>query len=475
MPGMVSGGRSLAGRTAVVVGLGPLSGLAAAKALARQGARVVVNDARDADALRGQMAALRSDEFAASYEFVLGSHPTSLADRADLFVISPGVPYDLPLLSAARRRGIPTIGELEFAYRLGQSRVVAVTGTKGKSTTTTLIGAMLAAARGADHVAVGGNIGVPLTEVTPGLGPADWLVAEVSSFQLESIVDFRPDVAVALNISPDHIDRHGTMEAYVAAKRRIVENQTAGDLLVVNDDDPAAAGFTEGARARIARFSLQRPVPFGAFLEGGSIVFAADGRATRVCSAEAVLAPGRHNVANALAATSVARAVGVESAHVESALRGFQGLAHAYERVGKIRGVTYVDDSKATNLAAVKAAVETAAGTARGVVLIMGGVDKGNRYEELLPTIRASVGRVILLGPNVGRLREAIGGVVPHASATDMDHAVRLAAESTEDGDVVLMSPGHASFDLYTNWKERGHAFQRAVRNLEADAHREAT
>lgn len=466
MSASLSRGAPLAGQTVVVVGLGPLSGLAAAKALARRGARVLVNDARAADALRSETDALQVDEFADAYEFVFGDHPPALADRADLFVISPGVPYDLPMLAAARGRDIPTIGELELAFSLGRARVVAVTGTKGKSTTTTLIGAMLDAQFGAEHVAVGGNIGVPLTEITPNLGSDDWLVAEVSSFQLESIVTFRPNVAVALNISPDHIDRHRSMEAYVAAKKRVVENQTSDDLLVVNDDDPVAASFAKDVAARIARFSLERPVSFGAFIEGGSIVFAERGRTSRVCPTDAIAAPGRHNVANALAAATVACCVGVDFRHVESSLRAFHGLPHAYERVAEVDGVTYVDDSKATNLAAVKAAIETATGSAGDVVLIMGGVDKGNRYEELAPTLRSSVARVILLGPNVARLTQAVDGVTSHAHAADMDEAVRMAAESAADGDVVLMSPGHASFDLYTNWKERGHAFQRAVRAL---------
>jgi UDP-N-acetylmuramoylalanine--D-glutamate ligase len=457
---------SLARQTALVVGLGPLSGVSAARALARAGARVIVNDARDPDSLTDQVKALRADEFAHAYDFVLGSHPVELAERVDLVVISPGVPYDAPLLTAARARGVTTIGELELAYRLGRSRVIAVTGTKGKSTTTTLIGAILEASLGQDHVAVGGNIGLPLTEITPGLAPDDWVVAEVSSFQLESIVDFRPDVAVVLNISPDHLDRHGSMMAYVAAKKRIVENQTANDLLVVNDDDPATAEFAEASKARVVRFSLQRPVALGAFLEGGSIVWAENGRRSAVCRADRLAVPGRHNLSNALAAAAVARAIGVGGAHVEAGLVGFRGLDHAYELVGEFGSVTYVDDSKATNLAAVKAAVETAAESARSVVLIMGGVDKGNQYDALLATLRQSVARVILLGPNVDRLTAAVDGVVAHARAPDMDCAVRLAAASAESGDVVLMSPGHASFDLYTNWKERGHAFQRAVRDL---------
>ena len=461
---------SLAGKTALVVGLGPLSGVAAAKALARAGAEVIVNDARDADALTAQIDALRADDLAHAYDFVVGSHPVELAGRVDLVILSPGVPYDLPLLAASRAAGVATIGELELAYRLGQSRVIAVTGTKGKSTTTTLIGSMLEASLGSDRVAVGGNIGLPLTEITPGLRRDDWLVAEVSSFQLESVVDFRADIAVVLNISPDHLDRHGSMDAYVAAKMRVVENQTDDDLLVVNDDDPEVTEFAAATKARIARFSMERPVPFGAFLEGGSIVWAENGQRTAACRADSLAVPGRHKLANALAATAVACAIGAGSEHVEAGLTGFRGLEHAYELVGEVGGVTYVDDSKATNLAAVTAAVETAAESARSIILIMGGVDKGNQYDSLLGTLRHSVSRVILLGPNVDRLTTAVAGAVANAPAPDMDHAVRLAAEGAEPGDIVLMSPGHASFDLYTNWKERGHAFQRAVHSLAASS-----
>jgi UDP-N-acetylmuramoylalanine--D-glutamate ligase len=458
-------GGEFAGQTVVVVGLGPLSGVAAARALAARGARVILNDARDAVALTEQVDVLKADAFSDAYEISFGSHPTALAHRANLMVVSPGVPYDLPMLRAARDAGAPTVGELEFAWRLGSARVVAVTGTKGKSTTTTLVGAMLKGAPEAGAVAVGGNIGLPLSEITPRLTRDDTLVAEVSSFQLESIVDFRPDIAVVLNISPDHLDRHGTMDAYVAAKIRVVENQTADDLLVINADDDATEAFARATSARVVAFSLQRPVPFGAFLEGSSIVWAEDGARTTVCRADRLGVPGRHNLANALAATAVARAMGVSPDRIEEALAGFRGLDHAYEIVGDVDGVTYVDDSKATNLAAVRAAIEAAAETSESIVLIMGGVDKGNRYDDLLPTLRERVSRAVLLGPHVDRLVTALTGVVPFTRAADMDEAVAQAAHAATGG-VVLMSPGHASFDLYTNWKERGHAFQRAVRNL---------
>jgi len=453
----------LRGKRVVVVGLGRVSGVSAVKTLGALGAQVVVNEARSASECGDALAELAEDPSVRDVEYVFGGHPASVLEGASLVVLSPGVPYDLPLLERARSMGIPTIGELELAYRLSRCDFVAITGTKGKTTTTTLLGAMLEGSLPV-RVRVAGNIGVPLALTARELERGDILVAEVSSFQLESIVSFRPRVAVVVNISPDHLDRHRTMEAYVSAKRRIVENQRSDDLLVVNGDDAVAREFSQWTRARVVEFSMKRPVAEGSYLEGDALIWQQDGVSERVARTSDIGVPGRHNVANALAAMTAALSLGASREAVVAALRAFRGVEHAYEPVGRVGGVLYINDSKATNLAAVKAALE--ATDAGRVVLIMGGVDKGNDYDEILPLVRERVRHLVLLGTDTRRLREAFTGVVPWTAAETMRDAVGMAASVAEPGDTVLLSPGHASFDLFANWKERGNAFKQAVREL---------
>jgi UDP-N-acetylmuramoylalanine--D-glutamate ligase len=454
---------ALAGRRVAVVGLGAVSGVAAVKTLSRHGAIVVVNDARTESELGASLRALRDDPSVRVAEYIFGGHPSELAQRVDLVVLSPGVPYDLPLLAAARERDVPTIGELELAYGLSRSSWIAVTGTKGKSTTTTLIGQMLNAGRGGRRVCVAGNIGVALSLAVEDLTERDIVVAEVSSFQLESIVHFRPRVAVVLNVSPDHLDRHATMAQYIAAKQRILENQTEDDVVVLNQDDPVAREFATTARAHVWGFSLARDVAEGAFLRGGRLVWAHAGRETVVTTATDIGVPGRHNVANALASIAVCGPMGVSPEAMAGVLREFRGLPHAYESVLRVRDVHYINDSKATNVAATRAALDV---TPRPVLLIMGGVDKGNTYDELLAVVREKVSRLILLGPHTARLEAAFRDVVPLVRADSMEAAVRLAAAAAVPGATVLLSPGHASFDLFADWKDRGDAFRQAVRSL---------
>ena len=325
------------------------------------------------------------------------------------------------------------------------------------------------------NVCLAGNIGVPLCEQVRRLDPADVIVAEVSSFQLESIVDFRPRVGVVLNVTADHLDRHGTMDSYVRAKRRLVENQRGDDLLVVNADDPIARSFADSTAARVLSISVERPQADDAYLQGEALVWRdawrdgcrSDGHEHTVATTHDLRVPGIHNRANALAAVAVAMGLGVSEDAVRDGLAGFTGLEHALETVAEIQGVHYVDDSKATNVAAVRAALQ-AASTERGrLVLIMGGVDKGNEYTELAPELVSQVTHLVLLGPDVSRLERAFAGKLPVSHAASMDEAVARARDAATPGDTVLLSPGHASFDLFSDWRQRGEAFTRAVRNME--------
>ena len=460
---------TLRGKTVVVVGLGRLSGPAAVRVLCDLGATAIVNDAQPLSALQPILNDLQTHPGCDQRRVVAREHPVSLANEADLFVLSPGVPYDLPMLQAARDNGIETIGELEFAYRLTQTPFIAITGTKGKSSTATMLSRILSA--GLDtNVCLAGNIGVPLCEEVRHLNPSDIIVAEVSSFQLESIVDFRPRIGVILNITPDHLDRHVTMEAYISAKRRLVENQQPSDLLVLNADDPLAEAFSTATKARVIRISMERVQEHGAYLQGEAFVWrdistgAASDRI--VAHTDDLSVPGKHNKSNALAAIAVAMGVGVDESAVRDGLRSFNGLEHALERVAERDGIRYVDDSKSTNVASVRAAVAAYASRQRTLVLIMGGVDKGNAYAELAPELLASCKHLVLLGPNVGRLHQEFSGKLPVSLAATMDEATSQARNAAAPGDVVLLSPGHASFDLFSDWKQRGDAFKQAVRNM---------
>lgn len=451
------------GKRVAVVGLGRISGVAAVQTLCELGAHVIVNDQKPASEHAEALVELAKDSRRYRVEYVFGGHPESVLEGVELVVLSPGVPYDLPLLERARSRGIPTIGELELAFRLSRADFVAVTGTKGKTTTTTLLGTMLE--RGfPGRVCVAGNIGVPLSRKVRSLGAGDLVVAEVSSFQLESILTFRPRVALVVNISADHLDRHRTMEAYIAAKRRIVENQRPEDLLVVNADDPLVRRFAAFTRGRVREFSMSHCVAEGSYLDGEALVWRSEGVSEVVAATSDMGVPGRHNVANALAAMTVALSLGVPREAVVEALRTFRGIEHAYEPVATKRGVLYINDSKATNLAAVKAALD--ATVSEKVVLIMGGVDKGNTYDDILPAVRERVRHLVLLGTDTRRLRETFTGVVSLTTVGSMREAVDVAASAAQPGDTVLLSPGHASFDLFANWKERGNAFKQAVHEL---------
>jgi UDP-N-acetylmuramoylalanine--D-glutamate ligase len=377
----------------------------------------------------------------------------------DLAVISPGVPLDAPIVRALARAGIELIGELELAFRFLDAPVVAVTGTNGKTTVTELVGRVLG--RSGRRVFVGGNLGTPLVEAVGR--PWDVVVAEVSSFQLETVRRFHPQVAVLLNLTDDHLDRHANLEAYTRAKTRIFANQGPGDAAVVNADDPAAREAGRSTAAEVLHYSTRLALSAGAWIDGDAAAFRLPGRdEVRVGGLELRL-PGRHNLSNALAACLAAFWVGADPVSAWSEARSFPGLPHRLEVFHEWRGIRFVDDSKATNVGAALRALET---VAPPVVWVAGGVDKGGDYAPLAPRLRqGGVRRAVLVGATARRMAEVIAGSVPVQVARDWPEAVHFAVEAAHPGDTVLLSPACASFDQFASYAERGDTFQRLCRD----------
>ncbi|MBI4886016.1 MAG: UDP-N-acetylmuramoyl-L-alanine--D-glutamate ligase [Acidobacteria bacterium] len=450
------------GRRALVVGAAR-SGVAAAHLLARRGAVVTLTDLRPsidgADALR-----------AAGVSLALGGHAAETFAAADLIVVSPGVPLEQPLLVAARRRGAEIIGELELAWRFIRGRVIAVTGTKGKSTTTTLVGRMLAAAN--RRVVVGGNIGVPLSAQVDESAGDTLHVVETSSFQLETTTTFRPWIAVWLNVADDHLDRHATVASYAAAKARIFANQTEDDWAVVNADDPVVTAFSAGLAARRVRFALSGRIDDGFVVDGGWIVRRTTTSSERLFPTEAVELTGRHMLNNVLAAAAAASLAGCPASAMRAALGGFRGLAHVMEPAGEIGGVRFVNDSKATNVEAARRSIES---FPSGVVAIIGGRFKGGDLRELREPLASNGIAVVAIGEAAPQVHDALRGIVPVMDAASMREAVErafLRARALPDA-VVLLAPACASFDWFRDYAERGDAFKAEVARLKsATVHR---
>ena len=451
-----AGDFSVRGKRVTVVGAAR-SGVAAAELLVRRGAEVLLSDVRgeieDAERLRQAGVALE-----------LGRHSQETFANADLIVLSPGVPARQPAIDAARRAGVPVIGELELASRWLRGRIVAITGTKGKSTTTTLTGKMLEA--GGHQVLVGGNIGHALSAQVEASTADTIHVVETSSFQLEGIETFHPWVAVLLNFSPDHLDRHATVEEYAEAKARIFENQTDQDWAVLNADDPPSLRLAERTRARRLLFSLRPDLAEGVLVAGDAIVRrTADGDEPLV-PLRAIKLIGRHLVADVLAACAVAAVVGVEAAAMTKAVEGFTGLEHALEPVAEVGGVRFVNDSKATNVEAALRAVEA---FEPALVVIMGGRFKGGDLGQLAAPLAERGATVVAIGEARPLIRDAFARRVTVVEAEDMHAAVRRAFAAAAPGGSVVLAPACASFDMFRDYAERGRVFKQEVRRLESE------
>jgi UDP-N-acetylmuramoylalanine--D-glutamate ligase len=442
----------------LVVGLAR-TGIAAARFLHGRGALVRATDRAVESRLGPGVAELRAMGIALE----LGGHDEESFTRAEMIVLSPGVAHTLPALQAARNRGIPVIGETELAARFIRQPIVAVTGTNGKTTTTELVGSMLAAA--GRRVFVGGNIGRPLIEYVDAGTTAEIVVAEVSSFQLDTIESFRPAVGVLLNITPDHLDRHASFADYAAAKLRLFENQDARDIAVLNADDPVVTAHAETIRSRKLFFSAAA-AGHAAGLDGNRLILRLPEReAVRLDLARFRLR-GAHNAENAAAAALAALAAGAGPAGIQAAIDAFQPAAHRLETIAMINGVEYVNDSKATNVDAVRRGLECFRSP---VVLIMGGVDKGGDFSLLEDAVRRHGRGLVLLGDSRDALRSALGGLLPTREVASMREAVEAAQAMAAAGDAVLLAPGCASFDRYANYQERGDDFRRAVKELKPE------
>jgi UDP-N-acetylmuramoylalanine--D-glutamate ligase len=405
-------------------------------------------------------AAALPEAAALEVETFFGAHPPAVG--YELLVVSPGVSPAVAPVAEARGRGIEVIGELELAYRYARSPIVAITGTNGKTTTTALAGEIF---RGAGwRVLVAGNIGLPLVEVVE-TDRADVIVAEVSSFQLETTRHFRPRVAVILNVTPDHLDRHATLAGYAEAKARIFANQGEGDATVLNGDDRVVAAMRGRSRARVLLFSRRHTLDRGSFVQGGRLVLNLHGAPTDVCGVAEIAIPGAHNLENALAAATATAFLDVPAPVIGNTLREFRGVSHRLEFVAEVNGVTYINDSKGTN---PDAAIKALEAYDRPVVLIAGGRNKGNDFGLFAAKIKEKARALVVLGESAEEVAAAAAraGVNKIARAKDFEEAVYLAREAARPGDVVLLSPACASWDMFNNYEERGELFKTIVRGF---------
>ncbi|MGA3034144.1 MAG: UDP-N-acetylmuramoyl-L-alanine--D-glutamate ligase [Terracidiphilus sp.] len=445
----------LKGKKVLVVGLGK-SGLAAALFLRHKGAQVTVSDVRSAESLAKEIPALLEEGIMVE----AGGHGLLTFRRQDLIVVSPGVPLDTPELAQARKLGLPIIGELELAARFLKGKILAITGSNGKTTTTVLTGEILKEAGYPTLVA--GNIGVAVVGLVDESTDNTWSVLEVSSFQLESTVEFHPAIAVILNITPDHLDRHGTFENYAQAKERIFAAQDASDHVVLNADNSRTAQAAAHTCSPVYWFSIEHPVSPGAWVEDGWVVYraVAGGPVEQIMPLGKIPLKGEHNVENVLAAVCAARLAGAPAEVIARAVEKFQSVEHRLEFVATINGVEFYNDSKATNVDATAKAVAAFPG---GIHLILGGKDKGSDYTTLSPLLRARVRAVYTIGSAAAKIESQLGGVTSIQPCGTLANAVGAAASAARPGEVVLLAPACSSFDQFENYEERGRVFKQLV------------
>jgi len=445
----------LKGKKVLVVGLGK-SGLAAALFLRRHGAQVTVSDVRSAEALAKDIPALLEEGIMVE----TGGHGLLTFRRQDLIVVSPGVPLDTPELTQVKSFGLPVIGELELAARFLKGKTLAITGSNGKTTTTALVGEILEAA--GVSTLVGGNIGVPVVGLIELSTDETWSVLEVSSFQLESTEQFHPQIAVILNITPDHLDRHGTFENYARAKERIFAEQNEQDFVVLNADNARAAAAASRSAAKVYWFSLEHPVMRGTWVENGFVVFRREKHAATevIMPLSGIPLKGEHNVENVLAAACAACLAGVLPEVIRRAVENFKAVEHRLEYVATLNGVEFYNDSKATNVDATAKAI---AAFPSGIHLILGGKDKNSDYSQLSQLLRARVRAVYTIGSAAPKIESQLRGVVSLHSCETLDKAVSAAAAAAHPGEVVLLAPACSSFDQFESYEHRGRVFKELV------------
>ena len=445
----------------LVVGAG-ISGIAAAKTAKRLGARVTLSDSKNEQDIKFNLDELKS----MGIDLALGRQEESLLDGVDLLLLSPVVPLRVPLAQAAVKRGIEVSNEIELAYSLARSEIAAITGTNGKTTTVTLLGLLLRAKFGEDKVGVGGNIGVPLCEEVMRVGVNGAIAAEISSYQLEAAVNFHPHVSAVLNVTADHIKRHGSIDAYQAAKEKIFARETADDYLVLNYDDERTRGMSRRANCHVCFFSRNQQLKEGAFVDNERrLVINWQGQVHELVTVDELGIKGAHNVENALAAAATAFFMGVSADQMRPVLMSFQGVEHRIEFVKTIDGVAYYNDSKATNTDSAIKALET---FPSHIILIAGGDDKGTDLSAFMSLVFERVDKLILIGDATERFYEAAvkSGFDEQnicKAGYSMYDAVTIAHDLAKPPQVVLLSPACASFDMYDGFEERGRDFKRIV------------
>ncbi|OLB33903.1 MAG: UDP-N-acetylmuramoylalanine--D-glutamate ligase [Acidobacteria bacterium 13_2_20CM_57_17] len=449
----------LRGKRLLVVGLAR-TGVATALFCAERGAKVTATDARSENEIGDTIAPLR----AAGVSLELGDHRENSFLEQDLIVPSPGVPADAPLLQAARAKGVTIWSEVELADRFLRGRLIGITGSNGKTTTTSLIDHILKNAGFSTILA--GNIGTPLIARVDQTNGDSITVAELSSFQLELIETLRPNISVFLNLTPDHLDRHHTLEAYGRAKARIFENQTEADSAVLNADDPATTPLAP-TKPQVYWFSRKQRVAQGAFVRGNEIVFRRDGQEEAVLHLKDIPLAGGHNVENVLAAVAAARLVGAQAEAIARGIRSFAGVEHRLEFVAEIVGVRYYNDSKATNVDATLKALDAFPGR---ILIVLGGKDKGSDYTVLQKPLREKAILALLIGAAAEKIENQITGSVAIERAGTIERAVEIASLAARPGDVVLLAPACASFDQFQNYEHRGRVFKDLVHQLERQA-----
>ncbi len=440
----------------LVVGLGK-SGVASALFLRSRGAQVTVSDSKPQEQLSEEIPILLDHGIIIE----TGGHGERTFHGQDLIVVSPGVPADSPPLVQARALGEPVIGEIELAAQFLPKNIVAITGSNGKTTTTTLTGEIITA--GGYPTRVGGNIGTPAISLVATARPDSVVVLEVSSFQLETIQTFRARVAVVLNVTPDHLDRHRTFETYVDAKARIFENQQADDFAVLNADDPVCVALAARTRAQVFWFSRKREVKQGAWVSDGRVLFRDSAGQSEILLVSEIPLKGAHNLENVLAAVCAGKLSGCNYTAIRAAVRNFKAVEHRLEYVATIRGVEYYNDSKATNVDATIKALES---FPANIHLILGGKDKGSDYTVLNDLLRQRVKRVYTIGAAADKIESQVREAAEIVHAESLDSAVQRASASAQPGDIVLLAPACASFDQFRNYEHRGKVFKELVQRL---------
>ncbi|SMD05920.1 UDP-N-acetylmuramoyl-L-alanine--D-glutamate ligase [Sporomusa malonica] len=447
-----------ANKNILVLGAG-VSGISVAYILRQLGAHVTLSDAKSADTINKDFSQLKE----AGVVLALGNQNEELLVGMDYLVMSPGISIYIPLVAAAQGRGITVMSEVEVAYRLSNAPIVAITGTNGKTTTTTLLGEMLKTT--GHQVSVGGNIGAALSEQALETGADGFVVAEISSFQLEGAIKFRPHIAAILNLTPDHLDRHHTMAVYQEMKERVFANQQVNDYLILNYDDVVVREMAKRAPGKVLYFSRRQRLESGIFVESGAIRLKWEGKVIDICTVNDIRIKGGHNVENALAACAIAYFAGVDPANMAEVLKVFPGVEHRIEPVAEIAGVAYYNDSKATN---PESSIKALEAFPSHIILIAGGRDKNTDLTEFMKLVKERVDHLILLGEAQERFAES---AVQHSvrnihKTASFAEAVTLAHKLAQSPHVVLLSPACASYDMFNNYEERGNIFKDLVRRL---------